>query len=104
MKPILRFFSVFLSLSLILAAPGLAPYQAAAQNMGASRITIPVGTIGAAGAAINGLGATNFSLSAASLQTGLIPALSPAAAFITAGAIRAGVSAAAGDKAGIRPV
>ena len=84
MKRLTRFFSVFLSLSLILVAPGLAPYQAAAQNIGAARVIVPVGSIGASGASINGLGAANFTLPAASLQTSLIPSLSPSAALTPA--------------------
>lgn len=83
MNRITRFFSVFLSLSLILVAPGLAPYQAAAQTM-ATRVVVPVGQLGAAGASINGLGASSFILPAASLQTGLIPSLSPSAALMPA--------------------
>jgi membrane protease YdiL (CAAX protease family) len=85
MNRITRFFSAFLSLSLILAAPGLAPYQAAAQTM-ATRVVVPVGPLGAAGASINGLGASRFILPAASdsplaNRTGLIPSLSPSAAL-----------------------
>jgi membrane protease YdiL (CAAX protease family) len=74
-----RFFSALASLALILAAPGLAPYQAAAQTM-AARAVVPVGQLGVAGASINGLGAAGFVLPAASLQAGLTPALSPSAA------------------------
>ena len=80
-----RFFSTFLSLSLILAAPGLAPYRAAAQTIGA-RIAVPVGQFGASGAATNGLGTSNLVLPSASdsplaNRTGLIPTLSPSAAL-----------------------
>ncbi len=95
MNRIARFVSVFLSLSLVLAAPGLAPYQAAAQNMGAARVIAPVGSIGAAGASINGLGASNFTLPTASLQTALIPSLSPSAALTPAMSVPGVVNAAA---------
>lgn len=80
MSKISRFFSAFLSLSLILAAPGLAPYQAAAQTVSA-RIAVPIGQFSASGAASNGLGASSFIPPSASLQSGLIPALSPSAAL-----------------------
>lgn len=79
MNRIVRSLSPLLSFSLILAAPGLAPYQAAAQTIGASRIVVPVGQLGAAGAAINSLGGASAILPAASLQAGLIPSLSPSA-------------------------
>ncbi len=86
MNRITRFFSAFLAFSLILAAPGLAPFQAAAQTLGAARAVVPVGAIGATGASINGLGAANFVLPAASVspletRTGLIPTLAPSAAL-----------------------
>ena len=68
MNRITRFFSAFLAFSLILAAPGLAPFQAAAQTLGAARAVVPVGAIGATGASINGLGAANFVLPAASVS------------------------------------
>jgi membrane protease YdiL (CAAX protease family) len=94
MNRIARFFSTFLSLSLILAAPGLAPYQAAAQTM-ATRVVVPVGPLGAAGASISGLGASSFVLPSASLQAGLIPSLSPSAALTpTLSAPAAGINAA----------
>jgi membrane protease YdiL (CAAX protease family) len=76
MNRIMRFA---LSLALILAAPGLAPYQAAAQVFSASRVSVPVVPAGAA-AAITGLGGAGAVLPAASLQPGLIPSLAPSAA------------------------
>jgi membrane protease YdiL (CAAX protease family) len=80
MNRITRVLAASLSLSVILSAPGLVSYQAAAQTM-ATRVVLPVGQLGAAGAAINGLGGLNAALPAASLQTGLIPTLSPSAAL-----------------------
>lgn len=74
MNRITRFF---LSLSLILAAPGLAPYQAAAQTISA-RVAAPAGPAAAAGASIHGLGGASGVLPSASLQAGLIPSLTPA--------------------------
>jgi len=71
-----RFFSALLSLSIVIVAPGLAPYQAVAQTM-AARVVVPVGPIGGVGASINGVGATAFALPSASLQTGLVPSISP---------------------------
>ena len=91
MNRITRFL---LSLSLILAAPGLAPYQAAAQTVGAARIAVPAGSIGAAGAAINGIGGSNAALPAASLQSGLVPTLSPSAALAPALSAPAALAAA----------
>lgn len=69
-----------LSLSLVLAAPGLAPYQAAAQTVSA-RVAVPAVSLGAAGASIHGLGGAGAVLPSASLQAGLVPSLSPAAAL-----------------------
>lgn len=74
MNRITRFF---LSLSLILAAPGLAPYQAAAQTISA-RVAAPAAPVGAAGASINGLGGASAVLPSAGLQPGLLPSLTPA--------------------------
>lgn len=74
MNRITRFF---LSLSLILAAPGLAPYQAAAQTISA-RVAAPAGPAAAAGASIHGLGGASAVLPSANLQAGLIPSLTPA--------------------------
>ncbi len=74
MNRITRFF---LSLSLILAAPGLAPYQAAAQTVSA-RVAPPAGLAGAAGASISILGGASAVLPSASPQAGLIPSLTPA--------------------------
>lgn len=68
------------ALSLILAAPGLAPYRAAAQTVSA-RVAIPAVSLGAAGASIHGLGGANAVLPTASLQAGLVPSLSPAVAL-----------------------
>lgn len=77
-----RFVSTFLAFALVLAAPGLAPYQAAAQTM-AARVSIPSVPGSAAGAVI-GLGGSAVLLPAASLQTGLVPSLSPSAALAPA--------------------
>lgn len=74
MNRITRFF---LSLSLVLAAPGLAPYRAAAQTISA-RVAAPAASAGAAGASIHGLGGASAVLPSASLQAGLIPSLTPA--------------------------
>ncbi|MDD5302304.1 MAG: CPBP family intramembrane metalloprotease [Elusimicrobia bacterium] len=84
MNRIARFFSAFLSLSLVLAAPGLAPYQAAAQTLSAARIVVPAGQIGRlptnfGSGASSPYGSVDASLG---LQTGLIPALSPSAALM----------------------
>lgn len=68
------------ALSLILAAPGLAPYQAAAQTVSA-RVAVPAVSLGAAGASIHGLGGAGLSLPAASLQAGLVPSLAPSVAL-----------------------
>ena len=60
----------------------LAPYQAAAQTMGAARAPVPVGSFGAAGgAAVNRLGDGLSILPVASLQARLIPSLPPSAAL-----------------------
>lgn len=72
-----RLARFFVSLALILAAPGLAPYQAAAQSFSASRVVVPVSPIGAAGASINSLGGANAVLPSASLLPGLAPSLTP---------------------------
>jgi len=77
MNRIARFF---VALSLVLAAPGLAPYQAAAQTVSA-RVAVPAVSLGAAGASIHGLGGSNAVLPAAGLQAGLIPSLAPSAAL-----------------------
>lgn len=74
MNRITRFF---LPLSLILAAPGLAPYQAAAQTISA-RVAAPAGPAAAAGASIHSLGGASAVLPSANLQAGLIPSLTPA--------------------------
>lgn len=96
MNRIARFF---VALSLILAAPGLAPYQAAAQTMGAARAISPVSPAGASGASINALGAGAVLLPAANLQPGLTPSLAPLAApapvFTPEGVLRAAVPSAA---------
>jgi len=76
----IRIARAFVALSLILAAPGLAPYQAAAQTLGAARVAAPVAPIGAASASINALGGAASLLPSASLQTGLVPSLAPSAA------------------------
>ncbi|MDP3544278.1 MAG: CPBP family intramembrane metalloprotease [Elusimicrobiota bacterium] len=88
MNRITRFF---VALSLILAAPGLAPYQAAAQTLSA-RVAAPAGAAGAAGASIHGLGGMSAVLPSANLQAGLIPTLTPAPSL--APLIYASVSAA----------
>lgn len=67
------------ALSLILAAPGLAPYQAAAQTVSA-RVAVPAVPLGAAGASVLGLGGAGLSLPAASLSAGLVPSLAPSVA------------------------
>lgn len=77
MNRIARFF---VALSLLLAAPGLAPYQAAAQTVSA-RVAVPAVPLGAAGASIHGLGGAGLALPAASLQAGLVPSLAPSAAL-----------------------
>jgi len=94
MKNVARFF---LSLSIILAAPGLAPYQAAAQVFSASRVSIPVVPAGAAAASIGALGGASSVLPAASLQAGLTPALAPSAAL--APVVFSPLSVAANDPA-----
>ncbi|MBI2787901.1 MAG: CPBP family intramembrane metalloprotease [Elusimicrobia bacterium] len=71
------------ALSLILAAPGLAPYQAAAQTMSA-RVAVPAVSLGAAGASIHGLGGAIAVLPAAGLQAGLVPSLTPSVALTPA--------------------
>jgi membrane protease YdiL (CAAX protease family) len=95
-----RFFSALLSLSIILLAPGLAPYQAAAQTM-ATRVVVPVGQVG-------GPFATNFGRDTSSpygsvaaplgLQTGIVPSIAPSAALTpvisAAASVNAAVSAA----------
>ncbi|MBI2386288.1 MAG: CPBP family intramembrane metalloprotease [Elusimicrobia bacterium] len=91
MNRIARFF---VALSLLLAAPGLAPYQAAAQTVGAARAAVPAGSIGAAGASIHGLGGANLALPAASLRLGLVPSLTPSAALTPVLNAPAGVFAA----------
>ncbi len=68
------------ALSLILAAPGLAPYQAAAQTVSA-RVAVPAVTAGSVGAAINGLGGAALALPSASLPLGLAPSLPPSVAL-----------------------
>lgn len=73
----IRLARCIVSLALILAAPGLAPYQAAAQSFSASRVVVPVSPVGAAGASINSLGGANAVLPSASLQPGLAPSLTP---------------------------
>jgi len=78
--PMNRITRFFVALSLILAAPGLAPYQAAAQTVSA-RVAVPAVSIGAAGASIHGLGGAGLALPTASLQAGLVPSLSPAVAL-----------------------
>ncbi len=83
MNRLSRFFSVFLSLSLILVAPGLAPYQAAAQTM-ATRVVVPGRLPTAFGSGTSspyGSVVGPSILPFASLQTGLIPSLSPSAAL-----------------------
>lgn len=75
-----RITRFLVALSLILAAPGLAPYQAAAQTVSA-RVAIPGVQAGSAGASINGLGAARFAPPSAGLQAGLIPALTPSPAL-----------------------
>jgi len=74
-----RSLSALLSLSLFLAAPGLAPYQAAAQTLGAARVIVPVGPLGASGAAINGLGGASTALPSSAFTTSLTPSLAPSA-------------------------
>ena len=105
MNRIARFF---VALSLILAAPGLAPYQAAAQTMGAARVIAPVSPVGASGAAINALGAGAVLLPAANFQPGLTPSLAPLAApapvFTPEGVLRAAVPSAAALPAANDPV
>ncbi len=75
-----RISRLSLSLSLILAAPGLAPYQAAAQTM-AARVVAPGGQAGVIGAVIGIPGISASILPSASLQTSLVPALSPSVAL-----------------------
>ena len=66
------------ALSILLSVPGLAPYQAAAQTIGAARVVVAPAGVGAAGA-INAPALGGSNLSAASLQTGLTPSLTPSA-------------------------
>lgn len=83
MNRITRVLAASLSLSLILSAPGLVSYQAVAQTIGSTRIAVPIGSLGASGAAaINGLGGSASMLPAANLQPGLISSLSPSAALM----------------------
>lgn len=77
-----RSLSGFLAFSLVLAAPGLAPYQAAAQTIGA-RVALP-GQAGSVGAAVRGASPAGFALPSSSLQSSLIPSLSPSAALAPA--------------------
>ncbi len=81
------------SLALVLAAPGLAPYQAAAQSFSASRVVVPVGPIGAAGASIHSLGGANAVMPSATFAPALTPSLTPSAVLTPA--LSAPVSAAA---------
>ena len=70
-----------LALAVLLAAPGLAPYQAAAQVVGATRVAAPVVGIGAIGAVNSTLGGASAVLPAASVQANLVPTLTVAPAL-----------------------
>ncbi|PIR15711.1 MAG: hypothetical protein COV48_12860, partial [Elusimicrobia bacterium CG11_big_fil_rev_8_21_14_0_20_64_6] len=94
MNPIMRALAVSLSLSLILSAPGLLPYQAIAQTLGAVRIAAPSGQSGAVGAVVNGLGGSAIALPSASFQANLVPTLSPSAALTPVLSAPAAISAA----------
>ncbi len=90
-----RITHFFLSLSLILAAPGLAPYQAAAQTLSAARVIVPVGSLGRLPMNFGSGTSSPFGSVGVSqgLQAGLIPSLSPSAALTPV--LSAPVSAAA---------
>ena len=75
-----RFARLSLGLAILLSAPGLAPYQAAAQTMTGRVSVVAPGASSAAGVA-GRAGETGIALPAANLSVvGLVPALTPASA------------------------